>query len=38
MNRDVDECKNKMEKLLSSLRREKIKMRKISVTGKGEYF
>jgi hypothetical protein len=38
MNRRVDECKKKMENLLSSLRREKMKMRKSSGTGKGEYF
>jgi hypothetical protein len=36
MNRPVDECKKKMENLLSSLRRVKMKMRKSS--GKGEYF
>jgi len=33
----VDECKRKMENLLSSLRREKMKMRKSSGKGKGEY-
>ena len=38
MNRPVDDCKNKMENLLSSLRREKMKMRKSSRKGKGEYF
>ena len=38
MNRPVDECKKEMENLLSSLRREKMKMRKSSGTGKGEYF
>jgi hypothetical protein len=38
MNRPVDECKKKMENLLSSLLREKIKMRKNSGIGKGEYF
>jgi len=38
MNRHVNECKKKMENLLSSLRREKMKMRKSSGTGKGEYF
>jgi hypothetical protein len=38
MNRSVDEIKKKMEILLSSLRREKMKMRKSSGTGKGEYF
>ena len=38
VNRPVDECKKKMENLLSSLRREKMKMRKSSGTGKGEYF
>jgi hypothetical protein len=37
MNRPVDECKKKMENLLSSFRREKMKMRKSSGTGKGEY-
>jgi hypothetical protein len=38
MIRPGDECKKKMEILLSSFRREKMKMRKISGTGKGEYF
>jgi len=38
MNRHVDECKKKMENLLSSLRREKMKTRKSSGIGKGEYF
>jgi hypothetical protein len=38
INRPVDECKKKMENLLSSLRREKKKMRKGSGTGKSEYF
>jgi len=38
MNRPIDECKQKMENLLSSLRREKRKKRKNSGTGKGEYF
>ena len=38
MNKPVDECKKKMENLLSSLRREKMLMRKSSGTGKGEYF
>jgi hypothetical protein len=38
VNRPVDECKKKMVNLLSSLRREKMKMRKSSRTGKGEYF
>jgi len=37
MNRPVDECKKKMENFLSSLRRKKMKMRKSSGTGKGEY-
>jgi hypothetical protein len=37
MNRPVDECKKKMENLLSPLRREKMKMRKSSGIGKGEY-
>jgi hypothetical protein len=36
--RSVDECKKKIDNLLSSLRREKINMRKSSGTGKGEYF
>jgi hypothetical protein len=34
MNRPVDECENKMQNLMSSLRREKMK--KCSGTGKGE--
>jgi predicted RNA binding protein YcfA (HicA-like mRNA interferase family) len=38
MNRPVDECKKKMEKLLSSLGWEKMKMRKSNGTGKGDYF
>ena len=38
MNRPVDGCKKKMENLLSSLRREKMKTRKSSGKGKGEYF
>ena len=38
MNRAVEKCKKKMENLLSSLRREKMKMKKSSGTGKGEYF
>jgi len=38
MNRPVDECEKKMENLLSSLLREKMKMRKSSGTGKGAYF
>jgi len=38
MNRPIDECKRKVEKLLSSLRREKMKMRKSSGRGKGEYY
>jgi len=37
MKSPVDECKKKMENLLSSFRREKMKMRKSSGTGKGEY-
>ena len=36
MNRPVNECKKKTENLLSSLRREKMKVRKSSGTGKGE--
>jgi uncharacterized protein YdcH (DUF465 family) len=35
INRPVNERKNNLENLLSSLRREKMKMRKISGTGKG---
>jgi hypothetical protein len=38
MNRPFDECKKKMGNLLSSLRRAKLKMRKSSGAGKGEYF
>jgi len=38
MNRPVDECKKKMENLLSSLQWEKMKMRKSSGIVKGEYF
>jgi hypothetical protein len=38
MNRPVDECKKKMDNLMSSLRLAKMKMRKSSGTGKGEYF
>ena len=38
MNTSADECKKKMENLLSSLRRKKMKIRKSSGTGKGEYF
>jgi hypothetical protein len=38
MNRPVDDCKKKIENLLSSLRREKMKVRKSSGTVKGEYF
>jgi hypothetical protein len=38
MNRPVNECKKEMENLLSSLGQEKMKMRKSSGTGKGEYF
>jgi hypothetical protein len=38
MNRPVGECKKKMENLLSSIGREKMKMRKSSGTVKGEYF
>jgi hypothetical protein len=38
MNRPVYECKKKLENLLSSLRREKMKMMQNSGTGKGEYF
>jgi hypothetical protein len=38
MTRPVDQCKKEMKYLLPSLRREKMKMRKSSGTGKGEYF
>jgi hypothetical protein len=38
MNGPVDERKKKIENLLSSLRREKMKLRKSSGTGKGEHF
>jgi hypothetical protein len=38
MNRPIDECTKKMENLLSSLRREKMKMRKSSGTGKASTF
>jgi hypothetical protein len=38
MNRPVDEFKKKIENLLSSFRREKMKMRKCSGRGNGEYF
>jgi hypothetical protein len=34
INRPIDECRKKMENLLSSLRREKMKMRKSSGTVK----
>jgi cytochrome c1 len=37
MNRPVDECKKKMENLLSYLRWAKMKMRKSSGIGKVEY-
>jgi trans-2-enoyl-CoA reductase len=37
MNRPIDECKKKMENLMSSFCREEMK-RKSSGTGKGEYF
>jgi hypothetical protein len=33
-NRDVDECRTKMEQLSSSLRRKKIKMKRSIGTGK----
>jgi len=36
MNRPIDECENKMQNLKPSLRREKMKMKKCSGTGKGE--
>ncbi|XP_063223261.1 uncharacterized protein LOC134531480 [Bacillus rossius redtenbacheri] len=35
MDRDVDECKKKMESLLSALRRERKKMKDTAGTGKG---
>jgi hypothetical protein len=38
MNRPVDECKKKLDNLLSYLRRKKMKMRKRSGTEKGECF
>jgi hypothetical protein len=38
MNRPFDECLNKMENLLSSLRQVKMKIRKSSGTGKVECF
>jgi hypothetical protein len=38
MNKHTDECKNKTEKLLSSLQREKMKIRKSSGTGKASTF
>jgi hypothetical protein len=37
MKRPVDECKKKMESLMSALRWEKRKMKKSSGTGKGKY-
>jgi hypothetical protein len=38
LNKPVDEFKKKMDNLPSSLRRDKMRMRKISGTGKVEYF
>jgi hypothetical protein len=38
INRPIDECKKKMDNLLSPIRQEKMKMRKSSATGKDEYF
>jgi hypothetical protein len=38
LNRSVEDCKRKMEYLLASLRRERMKMKKQMGTGKGEYF
>jgi len=38
MNRPIHECKKKMDNFLSSLQREKMKVRKSSATRKGEYF
>jgi len=37
-NKPADECRKKMENLFSSLRQEKMKTRKSSGTGNGEYF
>jgi hypothetical protein len=37
MNRPADECENKMQNFLSSLRRKKMKTKKCSGTGKGEF-
>ena len=37
MNRPVDVCEKKIQNLLSSLRRQKMKMRKSSGTGKLKY-
>jgi len=37
-NRPLDECKKKMENLLSAFRREKMKVKEISGAGKDEYF
>jgi len=34
----LDECKKKMENLLSAFRREKMKIKEISGPGKDEYF
>jgi hypothetical protein len=36
-NRSVDECKKKMENILSALRREKMKIKESSGPGKNEY-
>jgi hypothetical protein len=38
MKRPLDQRKKKIENLLLSLQREKMKMRKTSGTGNGEYF
>jgi hypothetical protein len=37
MNSPVDESKKEMKNVLSSLRREEMKMKKSNGTGKGEY-
>jgi hypothetical protein len=37
-NRPVDECKKKIENLLSGFRREETKIKEINGPGKDEYF
>jgi len=37
-NRPIDECKKKMENLLSAFRREKMKIMESRGLGKDEYF